>query len=107
MRGWLAICSVLPVAAATGAHAQIRALVGFQAAPSAHTANFAIPSQAWTNDPAPFANGMITTDELAPQTMLGVGLVKMHGRKRSGSDLRTGAPDVQTRNPAVTLVVKF
>jgi hypothetical protein len=50
---------------------------------------------------------MITTEEVAPETMFGVGLVKMHGRKRNGSDLRTGAPAAQTRNPAVTFVVKF
>jgi hypothetical protein len=107
VRGWLAICSVLPLAAATGAHAQIRALMHSQTQSPPHAANFALSTQSWTNDPPPFADGMITTDKVAPETIVGIGLVRMHGRKRNGSDFRTGAPAVQTRNPAVTFVLKF
>jgi hypothetical protein len=107
VRRWLAICSVVPLAAATSANGQMRALIPRPAKLAPHQSNFALSNQSWTGDPAPFADGMITTEEVAPETMFGVGLVKMHGRKRNGSDLRTGAPAAQTRNPAVTFVVKF
>ena len=108
MREWLAICSAVPLAAATPAYAQMRTLLPAQAPSLPHEANFGVSDQSWTNDPAPLADGMITTEGTAPNSMVGVGLVKMHGRKRNGSDLRPGNDsDFETRNPAVTFVLKF
>jgi hypothetical protein len=99
------LCSLLPFTAASAAHAQLKQLV--PADHPARTADFSLSRQAWTNDPPPLAGGMLTSDEIGPNTLVGVGLVKMRARKRDGSDLRTGAPAAQTRNPAVTFVLKF
>ena len=109
MKAWLAFCALLPLVAATAAQGQLRKLVQIEGgtATSTRTARFAIPAQAWISAPAPLAGGMITTDQVGPNAVLGLGLVKMRGRKRDGSDLKTGATPAQRRNPAVTFVVKF
>jgi hypothetical protein len=109
VKAWLGFCAFLPLVTATAAQAQLRKLAQIEGAgaPPTRTVHFSIPAQAWVNAPAPFAGGVVTTDEMGPNTMLGVGLVRMRGRKRDGSDLRTGAPAAQRRNPAVTFVVKF
>lgn len=106
MRGWLALYAAFGLASATRADAQLKLVPTVIPSP-AHTADFSVPGDTWTNDPAPLAGGMITTDEMGANTMLGVGLVKMHGRTRRGSELQAGAADVQKRNPAVTFVLKF
>src|SRR5579884_4211923 len=55
----------------------------------------------------PLQGGKLTEKELSTDSYFGVGLVKMHGRKKDGSDMRAGADPVITRNPALTFVVKF
>lgn len=108
MTGWRAVSSVLLMMVSVTAHAQTRpALWQSGGHFSLRTARASLPGRSWINDPAPFAGGMISTDNVSPDAMLGVGLVKMHGRERNGSDMRVGAPEVDTRNPAVTFVVKF
>lgn len=109
MKAWLAFCALLPLVAATAAQGQLRKLVQIEgaAATSIRMGHFGIPAQGWINAPAPLAHGMITTEQMGPNTMLGIGLVRMRGRKRDGSDLKTGATPAQRRNPAVTFVVKF
>lgn len=109
MIGWLAILSVLLMVSAT-ADAQIRQLLPPPMARgnfSSRLAHVRLPPGSWINDPAPFADGMISANNVSPKAVLGLGLVKMHGRERNGSDMRVGAPDVETRNPAVTFAVKF
>jgi hypothetical protein len=98
----------LALGASSAAQAQMKALVSDQPAPRTHAAEFNVPADGWTNDPDPLSDGMITREGSVPNSLLGFGLVKMRGRKRNGSDMRPGVvQEVQTRNPAVTFVLKF
>lgn len=106
MRPWLLVSFVLQAAAGTAAYSQNNGFASahFATPVSTHSADFSLHDSSWVNDPAPFDGGMITREDAATDTIVGLGLVKMRGRTRSGSDTDV---DVQKRNPAVTVVLKF
>lgn len=108
MRWWLALCVAAPVVGTSAAHAQMKALVTGDAQPAhSRTVDFDITSHSQFSAGQPFANGMITERDFSSNAFVGMGLVRMHGRKKDGSDMRADVPPVITQNPAVTFVVKF
>lgn len=109
MRLWLAFCSVLPLAAATTALAQTKGLESPTASLShrIHADAFRLSQQSWAGRPAPFVGGMVTSEHILPDALVGLGLVKMHGRARRESEMRAGASEVQTRKLGATVVLKF
>lgn len=109
MRLWLAMCVAAPVIGASPAHAQMKGLPAGHAAQSSHprTLDFDVTNRAQFSAGQQFADGMITERDLSSNAFVGMGLVRMEGRRRDGSDMRADVPRETTRNPAVTFVVKF
>lgn len=109
MRWWLAMCVAAPAFGASVAQAQMKGIAtGAQAQPShPPMVDLDVTSHAQFSAGPQFANGMITERDLSSSAFVGMGLVRMEGRMRDGSDMRADVPRVTTRNPAVTFVVKF
>ena len=111
MRVWLPVAGIVQLAAAAAASAQVgrNPFAPLNAVtPAKRTADFSLHGGSWINDPGPFDGGLIKKEDVATDTIVGLGLVKMRGRKRNGSDMQPGADvEVQKRNPAVTVVLKF
>ena len=108
MKLWLLVASIVQVGSATAAYAQMNPFLPDRAMPTAHSADFSLHGGSWVNEPGPFDGGLITKEDAATDTLVGLGLVKMRGRARNGSDMQPGADvEVQKRNPAVTVVLKF
>ena len=108
MKLWLLVAGVVQLGAVTAASAQMNPFPPHQAKAVARSADLSLHGDTWVNDPGPFDGGLITKEDAATDTIVGLGLVKMRGRARNGSDMQPGADvDVQKRNPAVTVVLKF
>ncbi len=107
MARWLAMPILLAFSTAVSGQAQIHAVPQRPAAGHLQSLDFSIAGKQDYEAPGPLRNGMITEQEVSADSFFGVGLVKMRGRKKDGSDMRPGADPVSTRNPAVTFVVRF
>lgn len=100
--------ALLALLTAAAGHAETRQTVPPPAAVShLQSLNFSVVGQQEYEAAGPLRHGMLTQQEVGAGSFFGVGLVKMRGRKKDGSDLRPGADRVVTDNPAVTFVIKF
>jgi hypothetical protein len=106
MGKWLAI-AVLPLAAATAAHAEFKGLAPADVAKLAQTraVDFRVMQQRGVERTPLLIDGMIARRGLAPNAFVGIGLARMYVRKKRGEMRISDQPSV--RKPAVTFVVKF
>ena len=109
MREWLAVVAVMPLVAATGAQAQMKGLTSGVIAEVARTRalDLRLSQEIGTQRPLPMVRGMILGHDLAPNTMVGLGLADMYTRKKLGSNARGEDRPSRSRKPAVTFVLKF
>lgn len=107
MRDWLAVAVALAFFAASAAQAQMKGSNPTKVASVArnHELDLRVSEQRGYAHPLFLINGMIARQDVADNAFVGVGLADMYGRKKGG--LREDDDLVQTRNPAVTFVVKF
>lgn len=109
MRTWIAAAAVVPLVAASAAHASTASTIAVQ--PSAAeklpaVSNFMLPSNVpQFESRSPLQDGMIAQEELAPNAHLDLGLAPMLGRNIHS--VRIEQEPVPTRNPGVTFVFKF
>ena len=108
MRLWLAMAVVLPLVAATGAHAQMTGLAPGEVAGIARTRalDLRLSQEMGIERPMPLVRGLIVRHEFAPNATVGLGLSNIY-RKKSGSDLSLGERPSRSRKPAITFVFKF
>ena len=108
MRKWLAVAAVLPLMAATAAHAQMTGLAPADVAAVARTRalDLRILQQQGFDRPLPLIGGMIAQRDGAPNAAVGIGMARIYGRKKRGDARITDQPSIG-RKPAVTFVVKF
>jgi hypothetical protein len=97
----------LALLTAAAADAQTSHPVQPQGVSHLQSLDFSIVRQQENEVSSPFQHGMLTQKEVGSDSFLGIGLVKMRGRRKDGSDMRAGVDPVVTRNPAVTFVLKF
>lgn len=104
MRMWLAAATAVPLVASPPAHAQVSAVqatVRRHASPS----DFTLPTTSQFSSQSPLQDGMIATEDVAPNAHVGLGLAPMLGRNIHS--VRIEHEPVPTRNPGVTLVFGF
>jgi hypothetical protein len=108
MGKWLAVAVVMPLTAATAANAQMKGLAPADVASVArsHSLDLRISQQQGVDRPMSLVRGMIVQRDVAPNTVIGLGLANMYGRKK-GSNLRIGDAPARSRKPAVTFQMKF
>lgn len=104
MRMWLAAATAVPLLASHPAHGQASAV---QATVRSHASasDFTLPSIPQFRSQSPLQDGMIATEDLAPNAHVGIGLAPMLGR--NVHSVRIEHEPVSTRNPGVTLVFGF
>jgi len=104
MGPWLAAAAAVPLLASSAALAQAERTIPLSVQ-SHPTPDFKLPAVREFASQSPLQNGMIVDDELASNAHLGLGLVPMSSRNRHS--VRIEQELVPTRNPGVSLVVKF
>lgn len=114
MAKWLAIGAVASLIWTGEASAQMRGLEAAQLAGIARlpTPEFHATHNLRLSEPIPIASdhpivaGMLVSRDVAPNAMLGLGLVNMSARKKSGVSVGISSRSGH-RKPAVTFVLKF
>ena len=109
MREWLAFAAVIPLLAATGAQAQMKELTTGMVAEVAKTRalDLRLSQELGAQRPVPLVGGMLVSQGVAPNALVGVGLANMYTRKKLGSNARGEDRPSRSRKPAVTFVLKF
>ena len=107
MRNWLAITAILPFAATTAGHAQMKglALTEIPRVARSHELDLRIAQQHGNEGPVPLISGMVFQRDVSSNAFVGVGLANIYGRKKR--TLRINDAPTQSRKPAVTFVMKF
>jgi hypothetical protein len=108
MGKWLAVAFAAPLAMATGAQAQVKGLLPSNAVSVATTRALDLRLHEETGYPraVPLVRGMIVHRQLAPNSIIGVGMANIYA-KRKGSDLRVGERPARAKKPAVTFLFRF
>ena len=106
MAKWLA-AALVPLVAASAAHAEFKGLAPAEIAAMAQTRtlDFRLMQQRGFDRAPLLMDGMIARHGLAPNAFVGVGFAHMYGRKKRGEARISGQPSA--RKPAVTFVLKF
>ncbi|HWJ39144.1 MAG TPA: hypothetical protein VNR86_10340 [Sphingomicrobium sp.] len=104
MRMWLAAVTAVPLVTSVPAHAQANA-VQATVRRHANASDFTLPSIPQFVSQSPLQDGMIATEDVAPNAHVGLGLAPMLGRNIHS--VRIEHEPVPTRNPGVTLVFGF
>ena len=109
MGKWLGLLAVLPLGAATAAHAQSKGLAIPEIVSIArnHQLDLRVSQQQGNERPLPLMRGMIVHQDVAPNAIVGLGLANLYGRRRNGSSARLGDLPARSRKPALTFVMKF
>ena len=111
MRTWLAVVVLLPLLAPVAAHAQMTQMKGSAPADIAgpsrdHTLDFRLSQRQGIERALLLSHGMIAQQDVAPNALVGVGLVNLYTRRKVG-DARISDPQVPSKKPAVTFVLSF
>jgi hypothetical protein len=109
MGKWLGLLALLPLAAATVAHAQMKGVASADVASVArnHQLDLRLSQQQGNDHPLPLMRGMIVQQDVAPNAIVGLGLANIYGRRKSGASARLGDVPARSRKPAVTFIMKF
>ena len=108
MGKWLAFAAILPLMSAAAANAQMKGLGIADIASVARTRalDLRLVEERSVDTRAPFTNGLIAQQSVAPNALVGLGLARIYGRTKRGDARITDAPSIG-RKPAVTFVLKF
>lgn len=108
MGKWLAFAAVLPLMSATAANAQMKGLGIADIASIARTRalDLRLAQERDFQNQTLLVDGMLARQSVAPNALLGVGMARIYGRKKSGDARITDQPSIG-RKPAVTFVLKF
>lgn len=101
---WLAAATAVPLVASPPVHAQANA-VQATVRKDASASDFTLPSIPQFISQSPLQDGMIATQDVAPNAHVALGLAPMLGR--NVHSVRIERDPVPTRNPGVTLVFGF
>ena len=106
---WLAVGAVVSLGWASSAGAQLKGLSPAEIAGVARTRALDLrisplaPVPHWH----PLVDGMLVSQDVAPNAKLGIGFGSVYGRKKMGSDVRiTGGPR-HSHKPALKFVTRF
>ncbi len=107
MRKWLAVAAILPLAAATAGHAQMKglALSDIPKVAHNHEIDLRIAQQHGREGPLPLMRGMMVQRDVSANSFVGIGLANIYARKKRS--LRVNDAPTRSRKPAVTFVMKF
>jgi hypothetical protein len=107
MRKWLAAGAILPLAAATAGHAQMKGLspADIPRVARSHQLELRIADQHGYQGAVSLIRGMVFQRDVATNAFVGVGLANIYGRKKRS--LRINDVPSRSRKPAVTFVMKF
>ncbi|HET7606449.1 MAG TPA: hypothetical protein VFK28_10320 [Sphingomicrobium sp.] len=109
MLRWLVVGAAVSLGWASPASAQLKGLSPAEIAGVARrrALDFRISPQAPVSGWHPLVDGMLVSQNVAPNAKLGIGFGNVYGRKKAGSDVRiTGGPH-HSRKPAIKFVMRF
>jgi hypothetical protein len=106
---WLVIGTAVSMGWATAASAQLKGLSSAEIAGVARTRalDLRISQPELPLQRQPLVGGMLVSQEVAPNAVIGLGLAGLYGKKKSGTDVRINGGPSRPRKPAVTFVLRF